>query len=82
MRAARMPALILAVLAAAATPAAAQVQVPAKRQTVSLDSDAPPGSPPHWLPGEPWVMQHWLPYLRPTKGSSTRSDAFITLLCA
>ena len=62
MRVARMLALILAVLAAAATPASAQVQLPAKPQTVSLDSDAPPGSPPHWLPGEQWVMQHWLPY--------------------
>ena len=38
------------------------MQLPAKPQTVSLDSDAPPGSPPHWLPGEQWVMQHWLPY--------------------
>ena len=62
MRLARMLAPILAVLAAAATPASAQVQLPAKPQTVSLDSDAPPGSPPHWLPGERWVMQHWLPY--------------------
>ena len=62
MRVARRLALILAVLAAAATPASAQVQLPAKPQTVSLDSDAPPGSPPHWLPGEQWVMQHWLPY--------------------
>ena len=62
MRVARMPALIFAVLAVAATPASAQVQLPAKPQTVSLDSDAPPGSPPHWLPGEQWVMQHWLPY--------------------
>jgi Tol biopolymer transport system component len=26
------------------------------------DSDAPPGSPPHWIPSEEWVMQHWLPY--------------------
>jgi Tol biopolymer transport system component len=34
----------------------------AKPQTVSLDSEAPPGSPPHWLPNETWVMQHWLPY--------------------
>src|SRR4051794_31393413 len=33
-----------------------------KPQTTSLDSEAPPGSPPHWLPDEPWVMQHWLPY--------------------
>jgi Tol biopolymer transport system component len=42
--------------------ASAQVQVPAKPQTTSLDSDAPPGSPPHWIPGDPWVMEHWLPY--------------------
>ena len=42
--------------------AIAQVQVPAKPQTASLDSEAPPGAPPHWLPGESWVMQHWLPY--------------------
>ena len=62
MRATRMPALILAFLAFAATPAVAQVQLPAQPQTASLDSDAPPGSPPHWLPGEQWVMQHWLPY--------------------
>src|SRR3954471_7569179 len=34
----------------------------AKPQTTSLDSEAPPGSPPHWLPNETWVMQHWLPY--------------------
>src|SRR3954447_13868110 len=45
-----------------AAPAAAQTQAPAKPQTKSLDSEAPPGSPPHWLPNEPWVMQHWLPY--------------------
>jgi Tol biopolymer transport system component len=38
------------------------VQAPAEPQTQSLDSEAPPGAPPHWLPGEPWVMQHWLPY--------------------
>jgi len=42
--------------------AAAQVQAPAKPQTASLDSEAPPGAPPHWLPGDSWVMQHWLPY--------------------
>jgi Tol biopolymer transport system component len=34
----------------------------AKPQTKSLDSEAPAGSPPHWLPNETWVMQHWLPY--------------------
>ena len=53
-------ALTLAVVLAA--PAAAQVQAPAKPQTRSLDSDAPPDAPPHWLPSEQWVMQHWIPY--------------------
>src|SRR4051795_8158574 len=48
--------VILVLLAAA--PASAQT----KPQTKSLDSEAPPGSPPHWLPNETWVMQHWLPY--------------------
>src|SRR4051794_3200748 len=47
--------LTLAVFALMAAPARAQ-------QTSSLDSEAPPGSPPHWLPNETWVMQHWLPY--------------------
>lgn len=52
--------LIAVVLAGAlAAPAHAQF---AKPQTKSLDSEAPPGSPPHWLPNETWVMQHWLPY--------------------
>jgi hypothetical protein len=64
MWAGRMAAVmsILAVFGAAAAPARAQVQLPAKPQIASLDSDAPAGSPPHWLPGEQWVMQHWLPY--------------------
>src|SRR4051795_4426366 len=48
--------VILVLLAAA--PASAQT----KPQTKSLDSEAPPGSPPHWLPNETWGMQHWLPY--------------------
>ncbi|MDQ3741969.1 MAG: hypothetical protein M3389_13605 [Actinomycetota bacterium] len=26
------------------------------------DSDAPKGAPPHWIPSEEWVMQHWLPF--------------------
>ena len=52
--------LVLSLVLAA--PAAAQTQVPAKPQTKSLDSDAPAGAPPHWLPNENWVMQHWLPY--------------------
>jgi Tol biopolymer transport system component len=53
---------VLLVLFGAAGVAPAQAPVPAKPQTESLDSEAPPGSPPHWLPNEPWVMQHWLPY--------------------
>jgi Tol biopolymer transport system component len=52
--------LVLSLVLAA--PAAAQTQAPAKPQTKSLDSEAPPGAPPHWLPNENWVMQHWLPY--------------------
>ena len=42
--------------------APAQAPLPAKPQAASLDSEAPEGAPPHWLPNEPWVMQHWLPY--------------------
>ena len=26
------------------------------------DSDAPPGSPPHWLPHDEWVHLHWVPF--------------------
>ena len=58
----RVLALTIAVLGALAAPAAAQLQVPARTQTTSLDSEAPKGAPPHWLPGETWVMMHWLPY--------------------
>jgi hypothetical protein len=28
----------------------------------AADPDAPPGAPPEWLPNEPWVGNHWLPY--------------------
>ena len=58
----RMLALTLAALGVLAAPASAQLQVPARTQTASLDSEAPKGAPPHWLPGERWVMMHWLPY--------------------
>ena len=54
--------LVVALVFAAGGVAPAQAPVPAKPQTASLDSEAPPGSPPHWLPNEEWVMQHWLPY--------------------
>ena len=50
------------VLFGVAAAAPAQTPVPAEPQTRSLDSEAPPGAPPHWLPNEEWVMQHWLPY--------------------
>ncbi len=36
---------------------AAQAQAPR-----SPDSLAPPDAPAHWLPPEPWVYNHWLPY--------------------
>ena len=44
----------LAVLVSTGPPAALAAGVP--------DPDAPPDSPPHWLPGEAWVSNHWLPY--------------------
>ena len=28
----------------------------------SPDDLAPPGAPPHWLPPEPWIYNHWLPF--------------------
>ena len=47
--------LLAAAFLALALPAAASAAgVP--------DPDAPPDSPPHWLPGEAWVSNHWLPY--------------------
>src|SRR3954468_16659964 len=58
----RLARAVGAVLLLFAAPAAAQAPVPGKPQTASLDSEAPPGSPPHWLPNERWVMQHWLPF--------------------
>lgn len=50
------PLCALAVLAAAA-PGAAQAAAPR-----SPDDLAPPDAPAHWLPPEPWVYNHWLPY--------------------
>ena len=41
--------MVLLLLAAAA---------PARGQ----DSEAPEDAAPYWLPNEPWVMEHWLPY--------------------
>ena len=56
----RLVCAVIAGLLLLATSAAAQG--PAKPQTTSLDSEAPAGAPPHWLPNEAWVMQHWLPF--------------------
>jgi Tol biopolymer transport system component len=48
----RVAPLILAVLAL----------VPAAAAAKSNDSLAPPDAPPHWLPPEAWVYNHWIPY--------------------
>ncbi len=48
----RVALLILAVLAL----------VPAAAAAKSNDSLAPPDAPPHWLPPEAWVYNHWIPY--------------------
>lgn len=32
----------------------------------AADPDAPAGAPPTWLPHQPWVMDHWLPYAETT----------------
>ena len=80
---------ILAALAAAAAPAEAQVAQPAKPQTVSLDSDACPGRRGVFVRDLARATTRPAStgdganrYLGPTKGSSTRGDAFVTLLCA
>src|SRR3954463_13028240 len=54
-RTARAVAAGLALLALA--PAAAQAKV-----LHSPDDLAPPDAPAHWLPPEPWIYNHWLPY--------------------
>ncbi|WP_445149932.1 TolB family protein [Baekduia sp. Peel2402] len=48
------PLCTLAVLATAASARAAAPHSP--------DDLAPPDAPAHWLPPEPWVYNHWLPY--------------------
>ena len=47
-----LPVLLVAVLAPAAGTAGA----------ASFDSEAPVDAPPHWLPPEAWVYNHWVPY--------------------
>ena len=36
--------------------------VPGAAAAKSNDSLAPPDAPPHWLPPEAWVYNHWIPY--------------------
>jgi Tol biopolymer transport system component len=59
----------LGCLIACAGAAAARAQEPALDDAVPApvggrppDSDAPPGSPPHWLPHDMWVHLHWVPF--------------------
>ena len=46
----RIAAVIVLFVLVSAAPARAQ------------DSEAPEDAAPYWLPNEPWVMEHWLPY--------------------
>jgi hypothetical protein len=41
---------------------AAKMPSHGSRGPMTPDSHAPAGASGHWLPKEPWVMQHWLPY--------------------
>jgi Tol biopolymer transport system component/plastocyanin len=41
---------------------AALALLPAAAAAKSNDSLAPPDAPPHWLPPEAWVYNHWIPY--------------------
>jgi len=46
---------------------------------MAVDSDAPPGSPPNWLPNEPWVNELWLPFDEerlPAALGMTRGEVF------
>ena len=36
--------------------------LPGAAAAKSNDSLAPPDAPPHWLPPEAWVYNHWIPY--------------------
>jgi Tol biopolymer transport system component len=55
----RIAAVVVAASASLAGPAAAEVAAPPPH---SPDDLAPADAPPHWLPPEPWVYNHWLPY--------------------
>lgn len=48
----RTPALAILIVIASSAAAPA----------LAADSDAPPGSPPNWLPNERWVNELWLPF--------------------
>lgn len=42
--------------------AVAAVAVAAAAPAAAHDPAAPPGAPHSWLPGDEWVLEHWLPY--------------------
>src|SRR5918992_956389 len=51
----RIQRIVAVALVALLAPAAAA-------SAASTDSEAPPTAPPHWLPPEAWVYNHWIPY--------------------
>ncbi len=59
-----LAALAFTVPAPAQTPAPAHEDhgIPAPVAGRPPDSDAPPGSAPHWLPHDMWVHLHWVPF--------------------
>lgn len=68
-----MKRVVLLVLLPALAVGAAAAPAPA------ADSDAPPGSPPNWLPPEEWVNNLWLPFDEPRLYAAlrmTRGDVF------
>lgn len=64
MRRVALCALTLACLLAppAAARAAGEEGLPVPVAGRAADSDAPPGSAPHWLPPDTWVHMHWIPF--------------------
>ena len=47
---------------AGAAQAASEAGLPVPVAGRPPDSDAPPGSAPHWLPPDMWVHMHWIPF--------------------
>jgi Tol biopolymer transport system component len=53
---------VRSVHAALAVAGALAVAPTATAPAASTDSEAPRNAPPHWLPPEAWVYNHWIPY--------------------